>query len=151
VPLVLAAALGAAGLLARLAALPVSIGIGILRYRLYDIDRIISLSWFRIRFGMLQVKAYPKGEHVLRIEATVHNARDLRCRRSLDNFPEIITRLAGIAERFATTLDCADTSFLPDGILDQLPLPAQIGTARACARWCWRTTRLSRSTPNCGW
>jgi hypothetical protein len=79
---------------------------------------------------MLQVKAYTKGEHVLRIEATVHNARELRCRRSLDNFPEIITRLAGIAERF-TTLDCADISFLPDGVLDQLPLPSRIGAVRA--------------------
>jgi hypothetical protein len=49
-----------------------------------------DLSWFRIRFGMLQVKAYTKGEHVRRIEATVHNARDLRCRRGLDNFTEII-------------------------------------------------------------
>jgi hypothetical protein len=89
-----------------------------------------GLSWFRIRFGMLQVKAYTKGEHVLRFEATVHNAKELRCRRGLDNFGEIITRLAGIAERFATTLDCADTSFLPDGILDELPLPSRIGAVK---------------------
>jgi hypothetical protein len=72
---------------------------------------------------MLQLKAYTKGEHVLRIEATVHNAKELRCRRGLDSFPEIITRLAGMAARFATTLDCADTGFLTDGILDELPAP----------------------------
>src|SRR5262249_50628796 len=89
-----------------------------------------GLAWFRIRFGLLQLKAYTKGEHVLRFEATVHNTKELRCRRSLENFPEIITRLAGMAERFATTLDCADISFLPDGLLDQLPLPARIGATR---------------------
>jgi hypothetical protein len=87
-----------------------------------------GLSWFRIRFGRLQLKAYTKGEHVLRFEATVHNAKELRCRRSLDNFDQIIARLAGIADRFATALDCADTGFLPDGVLDDLPLPAQTAT-----------------------
>ena len=89
-----------------------------------------GLTWFRLRYGNLQVKAYTKGEHVLRFEATVHNARDLKCRRSLDNLPEILTRLAGMTTRFATALDCVDTTFLPDGILDELPLPAQIGAVR---------------------
>ena len=89
-----------------------------------------GLTWFRIRFGLLQLKAYTKGEHVLRFEATVHNTRELRCRRGLDNFPEIITRLSGMAARFATTLDCADISFLPDGALDDLPLPSRLGATR---------------------
>jgi len=89
-----------------------------------------GLSWFRISFGRLQLKACTKGEHVLRLEATVHNAKELRCRRSLENFAEIIARLAGMADRFATTLDCADTGFLPDGVLDELPLPAQAGARR---------------------
>ena len=66
-----------------------------------------GLSWFRISFGRLQLKAYTKGEHVLRFEATVHNTKELRCRRSLDNFAEIIDRLAGMADRFATALDYA--------------------------------------------
>jgi hypothetical protein len=86
-----------------------------------------GLTWFRIRFGLLQVKAYTKGEHVLRLEATVHNTAELRCRRGIDNFPEIITKLAGFAGRFATALDCADVAFIPDGLLDQLPLPSSIG------------------------
>src|SRR5712692_10443930 len=90
-----------------------------------------GLTWFRILFGKLQVKAYTKGEHVLRLEATVHNTRELRCRRGIDNFPQIITALAGIAGQFATTLDCADTGFIGDGILDQLPLPSRIGAVRA--------------------
>ena len=86
-----------------------------------------GLTWFRILFGKLQVKAYTKGEHVLRFEATVHNTRELRCRRGIDNFPQIITALAGIASRFATALDCADVGFITDGLLDQLPLPSRLG------------------------
>ena len=89
-----------------------------------------GLSWFRIRFGRLQLKAYTKGEHVLRFEATVHNTKELRCPRSLEHFAEIISVLGGMADRFATILDCADIGFLPDGVLDELPLPTQTGTGR---------------------
>jgi len=89
-----------------------------------------GLTWFKVAFGRLQLKACTKGEHVLRFEATVHNTKELRCRRSLENFPEIITRLAGMAGRFATALDCADISFLPGGTLDELPLPSRIGATR---------------------
>src|SRR5437660_7631963 len=86
-----------------------------------------GLTWFKVAFGRLQLKAYTNGGHVRRFEATVHNTKELRCRRSLENFPEIITRLAGMTERFATTLDCADIRFLPDRTLDELPQPSRPG------------------------
>ena len=60
---------------------------------------------------------------------SARNTKELRCHRSLDNFAEIITLPAGMADRFATTLDCAGTGFLPDGLLDDLPLHAQSGQA----------------------
>jgi len=47
----------------------------------------------------------------------------------LERFPEIVTRLAGMLDRFTTMLDCVDVAFLPDGILDELPRPSQIGAA----------------------
>jgi hypothetical protein len=60
----------------------------------------------------------------------VHNTRDLGCGRVLARFPQIITRLTGMLERFLTALDCIDAAFIPDQTLDQLPLPSQIGTTR---------------------
>ena len=35
-----------------------------------------------------------------------------------------------MVDRFTTMLDCVDIGFLPDGILDQLPQPSQIGAVR---------------------
>jgi hypothetical protein len=78
--------------------------------------------------GPLQINT--KGEHVLRFEATVHNTKELRCGRSLEKFPDIISRLAGMAERFCTTVDCVDISFIDGQALDELPLPSQIGATR---------------------
>ena len=90
-----------------------------------------GLTWFKVLFGLLQLKAYTKGEHVLRFEATVHNAKELACGRALERFPLITSRLAGILDRFATVVDCVDTGFLADDqILDQLPLPALLGRTR---------------------
>jgi hypothetical protein len=67
---------------------------------------------------------------VLRFEAVVHNTRALRCGRVLDNFPTIIARLAAMVDRFTTTLDCVDHTFIGDDLLDRLPAPAQIGATR---------------------
>lgn len=89
-----------------------------------------DLTIFKIHFGRLTLKAYSKGEHVLRVEAVTHNTADLGCGRVLDRFPDIVTRLAAIADRFCTTLDCVDVAFVPDGLLDQLPTPSRLGATR---------------------
>ncbi len=88
-------------------------------------------TWFKVHFGLLQLKAHTKGEHVLRFEATAHNAKELGCGRALERFPLITTRLSGMLDRFSTTVDCVYTGFLADDqILDQLPLPSRLGRTR---------------------
>lgn len=89
-----------------------------------------DLTLFKVHFGLLTLKAYTKGERVLRFEAITHNTKQLRCGRVLDRFPEIIGKLAGMVDRFTTTLDCVDVTFIPDQLLDQLPAPTQIGATR---------------------
>ena len=58
------------------------------------------------------------------------NTAELRWGRMIEKFPAIVIRLAGIAERFATALDCVDTGFLGDGVLDVLPTGVQLGATR---------------------
>jgi hypothetical protein len=89
-----------------------------------------DLTLFKVHFGLLTLKGYTKGEHVLRFEAIVHNTRVLGCGRILEKFPEIVSRLAGMVDRFTTMLDCVDIGFLPDGILDELPVASRIGATR---------------------
>ena len=82
---------------------------------------------FRVQFGKLTLKAYTKGERVLRFEAVVHNTDALNCGRRLVRFPIIAARLKGMIERFLTMLDCVDAAFVSDSTLDQLPLPSRVG------------------------
>jgi hypothetical protein len=89
-----------------------------------------DLTLFKVHFGNLTLKAYTKGEHVLRFEAIVHHTRDLGCGRVLARFPEIVTRLKHMLERFLTTLDCVDVAFIADQTLEPLPLPSQVGSTR---------------------
>lgn len=89
-----------------------------------------DLTIFKVHFGLLTLKAYSKGEHVLRFEAVVHNTRQLGTGRILDRFPVIVERLEGMVERFLTMLDCVDIGFIADGTLDELPLPGRLGATR---------------------
>src|SRR5258705_5019397 len=63
-----------------------------------------DLTIFKLHCGKLSLKIYTKGERVLRIEAIAHNTEELDCGRSLEKFPEIISRLKSILERFMTSL-----------------------------------------------
>ena len=89
-----------------------------------------DLTVFKLHFGRLTGKAYTKGERVLRFEAIAHNTAELRCGRMIEKFPEIVSRLAGMVERFATALDCVDTGFITDGVLNELPTGSMLGAAR---------------------
>ena len=89
-----------------------------------------DLTLFKVHFGLLTLKGYTKGERVLRFEAIVHNTKTLKTGRALEKFPDIIARLAGMAGRFCTMLDCVDTGFIPGGLLDELPAASQVGSTR---------------------
>ena len=75
----------------------------------------------------MTLKIYTKGERVLRIEAIAHNTRDLDCGRSLEKFPEIVSHLKGLLERFLDALSCIDQCFIADEMLENLPMPSQVG------------------------
>jgi hypothetical protein len=89
-----------------------------------------NLTIFKVHFGHLTLKAYTKGERVLRFEAIAHHTKQLGCGRTLDKFPHITTRLRGMVDRFTSMLDCVEIGFLPDGILDQLPVPSTLAATR---------------------
>jgi hypothetical protein len=86
-----------------------------------------DLTIFKLHCGKLTLKIYTKGERVLRIEAVAHNTQELKCGRSLDKFSELVSRLKAILERFADALSCIDQCFIADEMLEQLPLPTQVG------------------------
>ena len=89
-----------------------------------------NLTIFKLHFGRLTVKMYTKGERVLRAEAVVHNTKVLRCGRSLPKFPQIVTELRQILQRFLDALDCMDSSFISDDTLDQISHPGSLGKSR---------------------
>ena len=64
---------------------------------------------------------------MLRIEAVAHNTRELNCGRSLDKFPEVVSRLKSVQERFADALSCIDQCFIADEMLEELPAASRIG------------------------
>jgi hypothetical protein len=91
---------------------------------------VYDLTVFKLHFGALTLKAYTKGEHVLRFEAIVHNTKALGCGRVVARFPHIVARLRAMVMEFLSTLHAADQAFIADDVLEQLPLPAIMGQTR---------------------
>ena len=85
---------------------------------------------FKVHYGKMTWKIYSQGEHVLRIEVIVHNAKAYRWGRSLPCFPEIVIRRKGILERFLDALGCINACFVSDEMLENLPQPARIGQTK---------------------
>ena len=67
---------------------------------------------------------------MVRIEAMVHNVKELDRGRSMEKFPRIVTELKGILERFLQALSCIDQCFIPDDTLEHLPEPSTVGKAK---------------------
>ena len=86
-----------------------------------------DLTIFRLHCGNLALKIYTKGERVLRIEAVAHNTQELNCGRSLEKFPELVSRLKAVLEKFADALSCIDQCFIADEMLEHLPVASQVG------------------------
>jgi hypothetical protein len=86
-----------------------------------------DLTIFKLHCGKLTLKIYTKGERVLRFEAVAHNTRELNCGRSLDKFPEVVSRLKSVLERIADALSCIDQCFIADEMLEQLPTALRFG------------------------
>jgi hypothetical protein len=89
-----------------------------------------DVTVFKVHYGKMTLKIYSKGERVLRIEVIVHNTKEYRWGRSLPAFPEIVSRLRGILERFLDAVGCINACFVSDETLENLPLPAQLGQTK---------------------
>jgi len=88
------------------------------------------MTIFKIHFGKLTVKLYDKGERTLRAEVVVHNAKDLKCKRSISSFSEIVQKLQDIMNSFMNNLLFAHVSILDDGSLKDLASPTNRGKTR---------------------
>jgi len=89
-----------------------------------------NLTIFKIHFGKLTLKLYDKGERVLRSEVVVHNAKELKCKRSVSNFQEIVSKLNVIMNSFMDNLCYTHVSLLNDGSFEQLTNPSKTGNQR---------------------
>jgi hypothetical protein len=89
-----------------------------------------DLTYFNLYFGKLSVKAYTKGEHVLRFEAITHNTEELRCGRVLTKFPDIVCHLQGVLTRFLDTLEAVDRPFISKEDWDGWSTHSVVGKAR---------------------
>ncbi|MGI0062426.1 MAG: hypothetical protein ACREBA_08245, partial [Nitrosotalea sp.] len=79
-----------------------------------------NLTVFKIHFESLSLKLYDKGERTLRAEVVVHNTKDLKCKRGLDQFDIICKKLRAMMLSFLNNLLYVHTSLIEPGSLQKL-------------------------------
>lgn len=89
-----------------------------------------NLTVFKITFDLYIVKIYSKGERVLRFEATVNNARKMRCPRNLSAFEKIHTHLKQILNNFAEIISWTTYSTIPKDIFEAWYKPVKFGKSK---------------------
>lgn len=89
-----------------------------------------NLTIFKIHFGRLTVKLYDKGERTLRAEVVVHNTKDLKCKRGIGSFGEIVEKLETIMGSFLSNLDHAHVASIDDGSFEEMAKPSLQGKNR---------------------
>jgi len=89
-----------------------------------------NLTVFKIHFGRLTVKIYDKGERTLRAEVVVHNTKDLKCKRVIESFEEIVEKLETIMGSFLSNIDHAHIATINDGSFEEISQPTQTGKKR---------------------
>jgi len=93
-------------------------------------DSLHDITVLKLHFGRMTLKIYDKGERVLRVEAIVHNAKDLRCGSLVEKVPIMLGKLQRMVIDFLNVLQAAHASFLEEGLLDSLPQPTRLGSRR---------------------
>jgi hypothetical protein len=89
-----------------------------------------NLTIFKIHFGRLTVKLYDKGERTLRAEVVVHNTKDLKCKRGIESFSEIVEKLETIMGSFLSNLDFAHLALIDDETFENMAIPTTTGSNR---------------------
>jgi hypothetical protein len=89
-----------------------------------------NMTIFKIHFGRLTVKLYDKGERTLRAEVVVHNTKDLKCRRGVESFEEIVEKLETIMRSFLSNLDYAHIATISEKNIEEISSPSQAGANR---------------------
>ncbi len=88
------------------------------------------MTIFKIHFGRLTVKLYDKGERTLRAEVVVHNTKDLKCKRGIGSFAEIVKKLETIMGSFLSNLDHAHVATINQRDFEEITKPTQSGNNR---------------------
>lgn len=89
-----------------------------------------NMTIFKIQFGRLTVKLYDKGERTLRAEVVVHNTKDLKCKRGIEWFGEIVEKLETIMGSFLSNLDHAHVATIDQGSFEAILKPSRLGKNR---------------------